>query len=117
MENEGLTLNAVINSEVPLRKIVARLSGRRTCRQCKAISHVTAQPPRTEGQCDHCGGALYQREDDRPESITVPMEAYQRSTLPLIQFYSGLGLLLPVAATSTPQEIYGRTMTALAAHV
>jgi adenylate kinase family enzyme len=45
------------------------------------------------------------------------MEAYQRSTRPLIQFYSGLGLLLPVAATSTPQEIYGRTMTALAAHV
>ena len=117
MENEGLTLNAVINYEVPRSQIVARLSGRRTCRQCKAIFHVTAQPPGTEGQCDHCGGALYQREDDRPESFTVRIEAYQRSTLPLIQFYSGLGLLLPVAATGTPAKIYGRTMTALAAHV
>jgi adenylate kinase len=117
IENEGLALNAVVNYELPLSEIVARLSGRRTCRQCKAVFHVTAQPPKTVGQCDHCGGSLYQREDDRPESITVRMEAYRRSTLPLLQFYSGLGLLLPVAATGTPEEIYDRTMTALAAHV
>lgn len=96
---------------------MARRSGRPTCRQCKAVFHVTAQPPGTEGQGDHSGGALYRCEDDRPESNTVRMEAYQRSTLTLIQFYSGLGLLLPVAATGTPEEIYGRTMTALAAHV
>ena len=60
---------------------------------------------------------MYHREDDRPESITLRMDAYQPSTLPLIQFYSGLGLLLPVAATGTPEEIYGRRMTALAAQV
>jgi adenylate kinase len=117
MADEGLALNAVLNYELPLGEIVSRLSGRRTCRQCKAVFHVTAQPPRIEGRCDHCGGELYQREDDRPESITVRMEAYQRSTLPLIQFYSGLGLLRPVPATGTPEEIYGRTMSALAACV
>ena len=99
----------------PLDEIVSRLSGRRTCRECTAVFHVTAQPPRAAGLCDHCGGALYQREDDRPESITVRMEAYQRSTLPLIQFYSRLGLLLPVSAAGTPDEIYARTMTAVAA--
>jgi adenylate kinase len=117
IDNEGLALNAVVNYELPLSEIVARLSGRRTCRQCKAVFHVTAQPPKAEGHCDHCGGALHQRDDDRPESITVRLEAYQRSTLPLIQFYSGLGLLQPVAAIGTPEEIYGRTMTALAACV
>lgn len=117
MVNEGLCLNAVVNYELPLGEIVSRLSGRRTCGQCKAVFHVTAQPPRIEGRCDHCGGALYQGEDDRPESIAVRMEAYQRSTLPLIQFYSGLGLLLPMGATGSPEEIYGRTMSALAACV
>jgi adenylate kinase family enzyme len=93
-EDEGLTLNALINYELTLSEIVMRLSGRRTCRQCKAVFHVTAQPPGTAGVCDHCGSALYQREDDRPASITIRMEAYKRSTLPLIQFYLGLGLLL-----------------------
>jgi adenylate kinase len=114
-EDEGLTLNALINYELTFSEIVTRLSGRRTCRQCKAVFHVTAQPPGTEGVCDHCGGALYQREDDRPASITIRMEAYKRSTLPLIQSYLGLGLLLPVAATGTPDQIYGRAMSALAA--
>ena len=117
MANEGLTLNAVVNYELPLGEIVARLSGRRTCRQCKAVFHVTAQPPRAEGRCDHCGGELFQREDDRPESIAARMDAYERSTLPLIQFYSHLGLLLPVGAGGSPEEIYERTMTALAACV
>ena len=69
------------------------------------------------GRCDHCSGALYQREDDRPESIAVRMEAYERSTLPLIQFYSRRGLLLPVAATGSPEAIYERTMSALVACV
>ena len=117
MADEGLTVTAVVNYELPLGEIVSRLSGRRTCGQCKAVFHITAQPPRMEGRCDHCGGGLYQREDDRPESIAVLMEAYQRSTLPLIHFYTGLGLLLPVAATGSPEEIYGRTLSALAACV
>ena len=67
--------------------------------------------------CDHCGGLLYQRDDDRPESVAVRMEAYERSTMPLIRFYSGLGLLVPVPATGSPEEICSRTTDALAAAV
>jgi adenylate kinase len=115
MERENLSLHAVVNYELPLNEIVSRLSGRRTCRQCKAVFHVTTQPPKAEGVCDHCGGALYQREDDRPESIRVRMEAYERSTKPLIEFYSGLGLLLPIAATGSPEAICERTLAALQA--
>ena len=63
--------------------------------------------------CDHCGGRLFQREDDRPESITVRLEAYERSTAPLIQFYKDLGLLVSVAATGSPEEIFERTIIAL----
>ncbi len=63
--------------------------------------------------CDHCGGRLFQREDDRPEAITVRLEAYERSTAPLIEFYRNLGLLLPIAAKGSPDEILARTLEKL----
>lgn len=113
MEDERLSLEAVVNYELPLSEIVERLSGRRTCEKCKAVYHVTRQPSQSAGICDRCGGRLFQREDDRPESVTVRMEAYQRSTAPLIEFYRQLGLLLPIAATGSPDEICIRTTAAL----
>jgi adenylate kinase len=113
MEEEQLTLDAVVNYELPLPEIVERLSGRRTCENCKAVYHVSRQPSRAPDICDRCGGRLYQREDDRPDSITVRMETYERSTAPLIDFYRALGWLLPIAATGSPEEICARTITAL----
>ncbi|MGA8066880.1 MAG: nucleoside monophosphate kinase [Terriglobales bacterium] len=113
MEKEKLSLTAVVNYELPLNEIVRRLSGRRTCEKCKAVFHATERPPKVESVCDHCGGRLFQREDDRPESITVRLEAYERSTAPLIQFYKNLGLLLPIIAQGTPDEIAARTMDKL----
>jgi len=113
MEQENIPLTAVVNYELPLPEIIARLSGRRTCERCKAVFHLTGQPPKVEGVCDRCGGRLFQREDDRPESITVRMAAYDRSTAPLIEFYKKLGLLLSVAATGAPDEICARTVAAL----
>lgn len=113
MEDERLALDAVVNYELPLDEIVERLSGRRTCEKCKAVYHVSRQPSKIAGVCDRCGGWLLQREDDRPESVTVRMEAYERSTAPLIDFYRKLDLLLPVAATGTPEEICERTVSAL----
>ena len=115
MESQKIPLTAVVNYELPLEEIVARLSGRRTCETCKAVFHVTGQPPKVEGKCDRCGGRLFQRDDDLPDSITVRMAAYERSTAPLIEFYKRLGLLLPIPATGSPDEICGRTVAALAA--
>jgi len=117
MESENIALHAVVNYELPLAEIVARLSGRRTCEKCKAVFHVTGQPPKVEGVCDRCGGKLYQREDDRPESIKVRMAAYERSTAPLIEFYKRMGLLVAIEATGTPDEICARTIAALEARV
>jgi adenylate kinase len=114
MAHEGLALTAVINYELPLKEIVDRLSGRRTCKQCKTVFHVTERRPKVDGECDRCQGILFQRDDDRPESVAIRMEAYDRSTAPLINFYQRLGLLLPVAATGSPEEICGRTLAALA---
>jgi adenylate kinase len=113
LESDKLALDAVVNYELPVAENVARLSGRRICEKCRAIFHVTAQPPRAEGVCDHCGGALYQREDDRPEAIAVRLEVYASSTAPLIQYYRKLGLLTTVVATGSPETICERTVTAL----
>lgn len=115
MTAEKIPLNAVVNYELPLGEIVARLSGRRTCEKCKAVYHITGNPPKVEGVCDRCQGKLFQREDDRPESITVRMAAYERSTAPLIQFYKGLGLLVSVPAVGSPDDIFARTLEALRA--
>jgi adenylate kinase len=113
MEEEDLALDAVVNYELSQQEIVARLSGRRTCDRCKAIFHLLTKPPRLEGICDQCGGKLFQRDDDRPESIKVRLDVYESSTAPLIRFYDELRLLVPVDATGAPDEIYARTMRTL----
>lgn len=117
LKEEGVGLDAVLNYELPIDEVVARLSGRRTCGQCKAVYHVATRPPRAQGVCDHCGQALVQREDDRPESVRVRMEVYAQSTAPLTEYYAGLGLLVAVAAHGSPDEIFQRTMAALQARV
>ncbi|MGC2449476.1 MAG: nucleoside monophosphate kinase [Candidatus Sulfotelmatobacter sp.] len=114
-DQEGLALTAVINYTLPFNEIVARLSGRRTCEKCKAVYHVTERPPKVDGKCDHCDGKLFLREDDRPDSIKVRLEAYERSTTPLIEFYRSLGLLVEVAAKGSPDDIFESTFTQLEA--
>ncbi len=113
LSRQKVGLGAVLSYELPLEKVVARLSGRRTCPNCKAVFHVEARPPKLEGVCDHCGAKLYQREDDRPESIRVRMEAYEKSTAPLAEFYRRRNLLMAIPAEGTPEEIFERTLAAL----
>jgi adenylate kinase len=113
LDQEHIQLDAVLNYDLPIEKVVARLSGRRTCPKCKAVFHVTGRPPRVEGICDHCGTKLQQREDDRPEAVRVRMAVYEKSTRPLADFYQQRGLLVTILAEGTPEEIYQRTLTTL----
>jgi adenylate kinase len=115
VKQERLALDAVLNYRLPRSEIVARLSGRRTCDSCKAIFHLVTKRPRIDGMCDQCGGRLYQRDDDHPDSIRVRLEIYERSTAPLIQFYANLRLLVNIDATGSPEEIYKRSIQALSA--
>ena len=103
----------MLDYELPIETIIARLAGRRTCSGCKAVFHITGLPPRVEGICDHCGGKLIQREDDRPEAIRVRMDAYEKSTRPLMEFYRQRGLLVSIVAENTPAETFQQTMTKL----
>lgn len=113
LEQEHLQLDGVLNYDLPLEQVVARLSGRRTCPKCKAVFHVTARPPCVAGTCDHCGTTLQQREDDRAEAVRVRMEVYEKSTKPLTDFYRDRRLLVSIEANGTPEEIYQRTLNAL----
>jgi adenylate kinase len=113
MDKDGLGLTAVVSYELPQSEIVARLGGRRTCEKCKAVYHITERPSKADGRCDRCEGFLFQREDDRPEAIQVRLEAYDRSTAPLIEFYRKAGLLLQISAAGMPEEIYNRTVPEL----
>jgi len=70
---------------------------------------VATRPPKVADVCDHCGGALFQREDDRPELVELRMHAYETSTRPLINFYERRGLLVNISAEGSPEEIYQRT--------
>jgi len=106
-------LDAVLSYDLPLEQIVARLSGRRTCMNCKSVYHIETRPPHIAGACDHCGGDLVQREDDRPESVHVRMAAYAESTAPLTDFYRQRNLLVPITADGMPEEIFKRTLKAL----
>jgi len=98
LKREEIRLTAVLNYELPLPKIVARLSGRRVCPQCKATFHIETLRPQVEVVCDHCGETLVQREDDHPEVIAVRMKAYEENAKPLIEFYQKRGLLITIDA-------------------
>ena len=113
LAEQKLKLDAVLSYELPLEQIVSRLSGRRTCINCKTVFHVQTRPPTVEGICDRCGGKLYQREDDRPASVHVRMDAYAKSTSPLTDFYQRRKLLVSISAEGTPEEIFERTLAAL----
>lgn len=113
LQEEGVSLDAVISYELPIEKIIARLGGRRTCSKCKAVFHVEGLPPKEEGICDHCGGELFTREDDKPDTIRVRMEAYERSTQPLIDYYEKQGILVHVECGEYPDETLGRSLELL----
>lgn len=115
LRKEDLDLDAVIDYRLPTDEIVSRLSGRRTCAKCKAVYHVATRPPKVQGICDQCGGDVVQREDDRPESIRVRMEAYDRLTTPLTDFYGSKNMLVTIEAHGTPIEVYSRTVDAMKA--
>lgn len=104
---DGDGLDHVIALEVPVQVIVERLSGRRTCRGCGKLYHLSFNPPRVEGRCDECGGDLFVREDDREATVRERLAVYHRQTEPLMGYYAGRGLLRRVdgeAGTRTVTE-------------
>ena len=110
----GAAINQVFLLEVPTPVIVSRLSGRRICKGCGAVYHVTNIPSKKEGVCDQCGGVLYQRPDDSEATVLNRLEVYQRQTASLIDFYERKGVLVRINAGTNPQAATAELMSKLA---
>jgi len=102
----GRAIDHVINMEVESEELIRRLTGRRTCKNCGAMFHVLFQPPKKEGSCDRCGGALYQRGDDKEETIRTRLREYEKQTAPLIEYYRGKKTLRSIQGVGGPDQIF-----------
>jgi adenylate kinase len=91
-------VDRVLNFDIPDAAVLERLGGRRVCRRCGHNFHVIFDRTKKEGICDHCGGEVYIRDDDRPEAVHKRLEVYRAQTAPLIGFYREQGLLTDVDA-------------------
>lgn len=109
----GMPLTAAISVDVPKEDLMKRLTGRRTCRNCGQMYNVHFSPPKKEGACDKCGGELYQRDDDKEETIRRRLDVYEAQTAPLIDYYGKKGILHAVQGTGSIDDIFGRMCAVL----
>ena len=109
----GQGLDVVLELVVDDEEVIRRLSGRRTCRNCGHIWHVDFDPPSREGTCDDCGGRLFQRDDDKSDTVRHRLEVYAEQTAPLIAFYAEKGVLVGIDATGPVDDVTERAIAAL----
>ena len=93
--------------------LLARLAGRWTCRGCKALYHKVFNPPEVAGMCDECGGVLYQRADDTPETQKTRIDVYMQQTQPLISYYGSAGLLQEIDGEGDVEQVHGALLEAV----
>ena len=106
-------LDVVLELVVEHEEVVRRLSGRRTCRSCNHVWHVDFDPPSRPDLCDACGGQLYQRDDDRAQTIQNRLDVYGEQTQPLVSYYASRGLLVGIDATGPVDDVTVRAIDAL----
>lgn len=108
-------VDKVINLQASDDIIVKRLSRRRVCSQCGFIYHLDFIKPNREGFCDNCSGTLYQREDDKPETVKKRLKVYEKQTEPLIKYYQDKDILVDVDGSGTPEEVFELAEEAISA--
>lgn len=96
LEQQGKSIEKAIYIEVPEEALLDRLTGRFVCRTCQTPYHIRNFPPKKEGVCDKCSGELYQRADDKEETIKERLKVYFAQTMPLLEYYEGKGRLFRV---------------------
>ncbi|MFC2028098.1 adenylate kinase [Chloroflexota bacterium] len=110
---EGKTIEKAVSVAVPNEQLIKRLSGRWICRGCQAPFHMVDAPPKEVGKCDHCGGELYQRDDDNEVTVRNRLDVYMNQTAPLIDYYKGQGKLLEVNGNQPVDAVSREMLTAL----
>jgi adenylate kinase len=110
----GNKIKAVPYIYVPDEVLIERLTGRWTCRACGHVFHEKFNPPRVTGRCDLCGSELYQREDDKVETVTQRIRVYKEQTQPLIDFYRVRGVLIEIDGSQSIEKVSAALLTTLA---
>ena len=110
---QGKMIDSVVYIKVSEAELLERLGGRWICRQCQTPYHVVNSPPRTPGKCDRCGGELYQRPDDTPETVKERLRVYFAETAPLIEHYTRAGKLLEVGGEGSVEDVRERILASL----
>lgn len=105
LAERGQAVDKVLYIRVGEEEVVRRLGGRWTCRRCGAVYHELFSPPKERGRCDRCGGELYQREDDKPETVRNRLAVYNEQTAPLIDYYEKQGKLAEVDGEQGAQTV------------
>lgn len=113
LSDMNASLDLALSVDVDMDDLMKRLTGRRTCRACQQMYNIHFSSPQKEGACDKCGGELYQRDDDREETIKKRLDVYQAQTAPLIDYYSGKGILKSVKGVGSIDEIFDSICTIL----
>ena len=113
MAEQSKSIDKVIYIKVSEGELLKRLGGRWICRQCQTPYHEVASPPKVKGKCDKCGGELYQRSDDVPETIKERLKVFFAQTAPLIDYYTKTGKLMEVNGEGSMDEIKQRILKAL----
>jgi adenylate kinase len=117
LRDAGRSLDAVVYFRVSDETIIRRLSGRRVCRKAAHIFHLDSHPPRIPGRCDFDGSELFQREDDKEQTVRHRLEVYHRQTEPLVEFYRSRGILETIDAEADIDVVYERLREILSARV
>ena len=110
---EQIDIDVAVNIDVDDAELVKRLTQRRSCPDCNAVYHLANKPPAKDGVCDKCGGKLYQRDDDKEETVRNRLEVYRKNTFPLIDYYEKRGKLVTVPGVGSIDEIYAKVRKAL----
>ena len=113
LKDLGIKLTGVVNISVPDSELVGRVTGRRICKACGATYHVTFNPSKVEDVCDKCGGNLYQRDDDKEETVKNRLGAYHNQTEPLIEYYKKQGVFMDINGLQDIDKVYADVKAAL----
>jgi adenylate kinase len=113
LAREGKAIDKTIYIKVATEELVRRLSGRWNCRQCGEVYHEQSMPPKQQGVCDHCGGQLYQREDDRPDVVRTRLDVNLKQTEPLLEHYRRDGKLVEVDGGLDVDQVKGQMLAAM----
>ena len=108
-----MEINKVILLNIELEELTNRITGRRLCKDCGEIYHMTSKRPAVEGVCDKCGGELYQRKDDTVESLQVRLDEYNRLTAPVMNYYADKGLVYTIEANQPMENVWADVKKAL----